>query len=204
MIVDYFQIGAHIGNTANDHIFKQETIGKTYVLVEPVPYLFRKLEENYANKSRNNSITLLNLAVSNIDGQIKIYAPSEKNDYSGDLWWADQIASVNPEHIKDHHLNIIVDVMVVPCKKLNTIFAELGVESVGTLLIDTEGHDYDILMGLDLEHIKPENIIFENRHIEGFGRRGQRYAALLKKLCAAGYVVVSESDEDTHVRQLSK
>jgi hypothetical protein len=41
------QVGSHIGNTENDMIFNNINPDFEYILIEPVPYLFNQLKENY-------------------------------------------------------------------------------------------------------------------------------------------------------------
>jgi FkbM family methyltransferase len=98
------QIGAHVGDVPNDCLFKQDLSDKNIVLIEPIPYLFKKLVENYQTKNVKN-IVCLNLAVSNVDSQMKLYAPSEVNDFTKFHWCANQLASVNSEHIHAHQSN---------------------------------------------------------------------------------------------------
>jgi len=49
------QIGAHVGDTSNDKVFSISDSASKLILVEPVPYLFTKLKENYKKKSKKNS-----------------------------------------------------------------------------------------------------------------------------------------------------
>ena len=41
------QIGSHVGHTENDPIFKHIDKTTKLFLVEPVPYLFYQLQDNY-------------------------------------------------------------------------------------------------------------------------------------------------------------
>ena len=115
------QVGSHIGNTENDYLYNNINLKFKYIMIEPVPYLFNKLKENY--KSYNN-IIFLNIAISNYDGIIDLYIPSEKNDFEKMVSWASQLASINQYHASTFVPNCIIDKICVECKTLNTLIKE--------------------------------------------------------------------------------
>jgi O-methyltransferase len=196
------QVGSHIGNTSNDYLFNKINPDFKYIMIEPVPYLFNMLKENY--KSYNN-ITFLNIAISNYDGVLDLYAPSEKNDFTNLVSWASQLASVNKDHIHTFVPNCIVDNIKVKCKTLNTLINEYNIKEIEYLYTDTEGHDYDILMNLNLSLIKPKNIIFENKHMDGPKHildinDCSKYLNLLNHFKEYKYFVKNQTLEDTHIK----
>lgn len=206
MKVDYLQVGSHIGNTDNDPVFKKITQGMNVILIEPMPTLFNKLVANYNDKVGNNNIEFLNIAVSTYDGMLDLYSyspPPKKYiweiDTNPNLRWVDQLASVNKYHIRDHNVSMYTSTSTVKCKTLNSIIRERNISSIGHLYTDTEGHDYDILMSLDLTIVKPENIIFENSHTDGTKIRGKNYDTLIKHFKNNGYCVVWETNLDTQL-----
>jgi FkbM family methyltransferase len=195
------QVGSHIGNTSNDFLYNNINSNFKYIMIEPVPYLFNQLKENY--KSYNN-ITFLNIAISNYDGFIDLYVPSEMNDFKKLVNWTNQLACTNKDHIKTFVPECIVDKINVECKTLNTIIKEYNIKEIEYLYTDTEGHDYDILMDLDLLLIRPKNIIFENKHMDGpklsFDiNNAQRYFNLLNHFNEFGYDIEKQTSEDTHI-----
>ena len=200
MHVDYFQIGAHVGPSTQDILFKMDIKHKTLVLIEPVPYLFNKLKENYTQKCNNNTIFFKDIAVSNKDGVIQLYVPSPNNNWSLNPPWASQLASVNEDHIRKHLPNLIVDMVQIPCYRLNTLINDMSIRTIDTLMIDTEGHDYDILMDFDLNILKPRTIIFENKHMDGTFRRGEKYNGLMQHFISNGYKKVEEDTENTTIK----
>ena len=62
------------------------------------------------------------------------------------------------------------------------LLAKYKIEKLDFLMIDTEGHDYEILKTLDLDHYRPEVIIFENNHLSK-----SDYQAALDQLTTKGY-----------------
>lgn len=197
--VYFFQIGSHTGNTSNDLIYHLPLKNKNIILIEPVPHIYEKLKLNYEDKAKENNIMFLNIAISNKDGFLKLYTPSLSNNFDTLPTWADQLSSVNKNHINTHSKEIIVDEIDVPCNRLNTIISNLGIKYIEYLLVDTEGHDFEILMDLDFSLLKPKNIIFENYHIDGFFTKNIRYNILITYLLSNGYEIKCENNEDTHV-----
>jgi hypothetical protein len=73
----------------------------------------------------------------------------------------------------------------------------MEIKSIENLLIDTEGHDYEILMDLNLDKIKPKKIIFEIKHMEGvMVMRGPRHQTLMNRLLNYGYRIVHDNEHD--------
>jgi FkbM family methyltransferase len=200
MHVDYFQVGAHIGPSKEDGLFNINLENKTLILIEPVPYLFRQLKEKYSEKAKINNIFFKDIAISNKDSIIQLYTPSPTNDWSRNPSWASQLTSVNENHIRMHIPHLLVDTINVPCYRLNTIIKDMNISSIDNLLVDTEGHDYDILMDLDLSILKPKNITFEHSHMDGFFIKGERYNKILEHFIMNGYVKVKEDTYDTTIK----
>jgi hypothetical protein len=208
MHIDYFQVGSHIGNTKNDPVFNKVTSGMNVILIEPMPELFNKLVVNYSYKTHNNNIKFMNIAVSNHDGVLDLYKypPPPKFPWLSTKKqpeWTDQLTSVNKEHLAMHGLaNSPINKVTVRCKTLNTIISENNITSIDNLFTDTEGHDYDILMHMDLSIVKPKNILFESIHTDGSQKRGANYRSLLNKFTNNGYTIISENGADTLVSLL--
>ena len=200
MHIDYFQIGAHVGPSKEDMLFSSISENKTIVLIEPVPYLFNKLKENYAEKCKNNTVIFKDIAVSNTDGIIKLYVPSPHNTWSLNPPWANQLASINEHHIRKHLPYLLVDMLNIPCYRLNTIIKDMNISSIDNLLVDTEGHDYDILMDLDLTNIKPKVITFEYIHMDDTFIKGDKYNKLMSHFISNGYILVSEDSQNTTIK----
>ena len=69
-----------------------------------------------------------------------------------------------------------------------------------SLVIDTEGHDFEILNDLDLNLLRPKKIIFEHKHMEGTNKIvGEKYDTILNKLFSFGYVKTHMDTEDTYL-----
>lgn len=202
--VDFLQIGSHIGNSKNDKLYHQEFSNKNLILIEPIPFLFEILVHNYKVKSKTflNNCILLNVAVSNKEGTLDLYVPSQKNNLNQLPEWISQLGSIHKNHINatyDKADSVLMEKITVPCFRLNSIIDKYKIKTIDYLLVDTEGHDFDILMDLDLDIIKPNKICFENTHTDGSLTRGNNYIKLLQKLFKYGYKIIQEDNEDTIV-----
>jgi FkbM family methyltransferase len=199
--VNYLQIGSNIGNTNSDMLFSKDIINKNLILIEPVPYLFQKLVDNYKERHSNNYIILLNIAISNKDDMLELYVPSLNNNLANLPSWITELSSTNKDHIYNHTSqnfpNLIVDKISVPSLSLNSLIKIYKIKEIDYLIVDTEGHDYYILMDLDLNIIKPNKIRFENRHMDDTHTRGKKYIELVEHLCKYGYKLIEETNEDT-------
>ena len=83
---------------------------------------------------------------------------------------------------------------------MNQIIEEYGISELKSLVIDTEGHDFEILNGLNLNVLKPKKIIFEHKHIEGTNKTvGEKYNIILNKLFSFGYIKTHMDTEDTYL-----
>jgi FkbM family methyltransferase len=194
------QIGSHIGDTARDPIFNIVNNNTKLILVEPVPFLFEQLKNNYNNKFKNNNnITFINKAASNFIGEIEMTIPSEKNDFSKLPPWASQLASVNSDHATGHIRDLLVEKIRVQTTTINEIVKEHNIKEIDLLHTDTEGHDHTILMNYNFE-IKPTIIMFEHKHMDGLFTKGTKYDELSNKLVSLGYTQIGQNDEDTTFR----
>jgi FkbM family methyltransferase len=202
--IDYFQIGSHIGNTANDPIYSLEMKNKNIILVEPVPFLYKILKHNYKDRIMMNEIDYLNIAISDYNGYISLFAPSENNDFNKYPFFLNQMASTTDKYIQKFKFNerfpdFKFEKISVPCRHFNDIIVDRGITSIGHLIIDTEGHDYIILMSIDFNLIKPNMITFENCYVDDDNTSKTKYNKLLEHLTGFGYKIIKEDNEDTTV-----
>ncbi len=191
------QIGSHIGNTCNDPIFNIVDNNTKLILVEPVPFLFEQLKNNYNKRFVNNkNIIFINKAVSNFIGTIDMTIPSEKNDFSKLPFWASQLSSVNSDHATGHISTLLVEKINVKTTTIDEIIKEYNIKEIDLLHTDTEGHDYIILMNYSFK-IKPKKIMFEHKHMDGLFTTGIKFDELSNRLLSFGYKKIEQNSEDT-------
>jgi FkbM family methyltransferase len=159
------QIGANDG-TAGDPLAKG--FRKTRwsgLLVEPVPYLYEMLVARYRDRP---GIQMECAAISTRDGEAPLYRLRSIPGQTPE--WFNQLASLDREVLLKHRSSIpeIDSLLVeerVPTVRLDTLLARHGISRIDLLVIDTEGHDFEILRTLDLTRFKPTLLMFEHQHL---------------------------------------
>ena len=167
-------IGANDG-PAGDPVFHllQNRPGWHGTFVEPVPYLFEKLRNNYGASER---FSFVNAAVSRKTGKEKFYfvSPAAWREIPELPSWVEQLGSFNRGHIGslfEGRLEPFIAEIIVPTLTLDELLSRTAQKRVDLLVIDTEGHDWEILQQLDLNEWKPEVIVFENCAISDEDKR---------------------------------
>lgn len=164
----FIQVGSHDGVTfdpINEFVLKYNWNG---ILVEPITDYFELLVENY--KGHDNLI-FENSGVSSNAGVVEIkYFPKKyaskyvKSKISEAVMGS---AGINFEynkkrgkicgHIKTQSVKLVTISDLVKKHKLS---------HVDLLQIDAEGHDFEVIKGIDFKNISPDFIHFENNKID--------------------------------------
>lgn len=167
-------IGANDGPTADPAFpLLQKRPNWQGTFVEPVPYLFKKLKKSYGDTDR---FAFVNAAVSNKSSEEKFYfvSPAARTEHPELPSWVEQLGSFDRSLIAGHfngRLEPYITEIVVPTITLDELFSRTTQKRVDLLVIDTEGHDWEILKQLDLTKWKPLVIIFENCAISESDKR---------------------------------
>lgn len=173
------QIGSNDGKTGDPiyDLINANIKWKGY-FIEPVPYLFRELKNNY---SENERFKFFNVAIN--DGTIQdfFYVDEKAKDNLKSLprYW-NQLGSFNRTHILKH-LDGILEPYIITVKikgiTLHNFLRANYIQNIGLLHIDAEGHDWEILKQLNLNEVIPKIILIEHKHLEYLEKK-----ALLEKL----------------------
>ncbi len=132
--------------------------GWTGVMVEPQPAVFARLRETVGDRP---GIRFVNAAVAAKKGTVPFFAPED--DTLGSLAEIEGAERVEVEAIT---------------------FADLGLDRLDLLLIDTEGHDWVVLQQVDL---RPRLIVYEHYHLGPADRQAAR-----DHLTGRGYELLEE------------
>jgi FkbM family methyltransferase len=161
------------------------------VMVEPVPYVFDRLRRNYEAYGR---IALENVAVGDEDGRLPFYhlvkpAPHELESLPD---WYDGVGSFSREAVAGHvtHIPDIEERIVrreVQVVTFDSLCRRNHASHVDLLLIDTEGHDWEILRSIDFARWRPRLVIYEHYHLSPVAR-----AAAREHLALVGYETMEE------------
>jgi FkbM family methyltransferase len=187
----FVEIGSNDGDQ-HDHL-RPFIVSRPWrgIMVEPVPYVFDRLRKNYEAYGR---IALENVAVGDTDGQLPFYHLVEPSpeDLGSLPDWYDGVGSFSREavaghvtHIPDIEKRIVQrDVQVVT---FDTLCRRSYIARVDLLLIDTEGHDWEILGSVDFGRWRPRVVIYEHYHLSREARRAAR-----EHLRQVGYETMEE------------
>jgi FkbM family methyltransferase len=176
-------VGAHDGSLREELIRQASAYGKV-LLIEPVPFLFARLQSRYENTP---NVILRNLVVCPHDGEIDFTAPKETATKI--VNYGDQLGSLVAGHAVRHDAQLAQHVETIRTRA--STFANLikteGISSIDTLFTDTEGMDTDIIPTFPFASLVPKRIIFEFKHADGTFRVGKKLAHLLILLDGLGY-----------------
>ncbi len=202
----FIQVGANDGVTGDDlrkYILQYKWHG---VLVEPVPYVFERLKNNYKGVE---NLEFLNCAIGIETATSKFYSISETDSNGQNLFDAyadfkiDQLSSFNKETILKHEYmhpdfkNLIVETEI-PTLGINELLFKYPNQTIDLLQIDIEGFDFELLDALDLGNKAPGILIFEHQHMPE-----SKYREILRKLKSYHYQFYKSNWDTISVRKES-
>ncbi len=139
------------------------------VMVEPVPYLCERLRHNYAAEA--DRVAIENAAIDSGGGRRPFYylrPESERHDLPH---WYHGLGSFDRRHLlesaggdRDAIERLIVEAEVA-CLSLAELCSKHGIDRLDLLLIDAEGHDWEILRSVDFGDIHPRLLVFEHHNL---------------------------------------
>ena len=165
-----------------DHGTRARDPGWRGILVEPLPHVFARLEANLGGRA---GIVCENVAIADRDGTLPFFhAPDD-----GRLKFADLLGSLSRATLEAHaeHLEGEIAQTTVPTLTFDSLCARHAVDALDLLVIDTEGHDWEILRTVDLPRYAPRLIVYEHFHLVPGDR-----AAARAHLEAHGYATLEE------------
>ena len=174
----FVEIGANDGQE-HDHLHRLVLDGHWRgIMVEPVPYVFERLKATYGAVPR---LVLENVAVADRDGRMAFHhvAEAPPGDDEGLPPWYHALGSFSREAVMRHageipDLERRLVTTEVPCVTFASLCARHDVQRVDLVLLDTEGHDYEILRSSDLPRWRPRLVIYEHFHLGPQDRRDCR------------------------------
>ena len=176
------QIGANDGAAGDPLADAFRRTKWSGLLVEPVPHLAERLAARYADRK---DVRVVQAAISVRDGETSLYRlrtiPGQTPE------WHDHLATLDREVLlKQRGAIPNIDALIiqerVPTLRLETLLAEEAVTRVDLLVIDTEGHDFEILRAFDFDRYQPLLLMFEHQHL-----RAEEKAAAYAVLHARSY-----------------
>jgi FkbM family methyltransferase len=146
----FVEVGANNGFYGSNS-FPFVARGWRSLLIEPHPTAFARLQKLHAGKRRT---MCLNVACGDKAGEFPLYL-AINDDTSRATLCTDDTAVFQRVRSKDYKM--------VRVERLETVLAAHGIqENFGILSIDTQGMDYEVLLGLDLNRWSPRLIVTED------------------------------------------
>lgn len=160
------QIGSNDGKTGDPlHDWLKKKKGWSAVFVEPVPFLFKRLQQTYSGESR---FAFENTVINDGSDVSFFWASPDARAALSDLpaWW-DQLGGLSREHIINHipELEPFIESATLSGISLTNLFERHAIDNIDLLHIDTEGADYKILSQLNLIRFRPRVILYERKHL---------------------------------------
>ncbi|WP_072090216.1 FkbM family methyltransferase [Candidatus Pelagibacter communis] len=181
-------IGAHFGVWLKDQI--NSVNNEKILLVEPVPYNYNRLKEDFKN---NKNIHICTNAVFSENKIRKFYYVNENSIPKLGKHWASGIGSFNKNHILEHktkrfkiedHDIVEIDIEFIT---FDSLIKKYLIKSIDRLQIDVEGAEYEILKSIDFKAIEIKSIQFESKHFDGTFKEGPKLEEIKQKLKSEGY-----------------
>jgi FkbM family methyltransferase len=195
----FVEIGANDGEQ-HDHLRPYLLRGNWRgVMVEPVPYVFERLRRNYAGVE---GVEFENAAIAVSDGRLPFFhlRDADAGERAELPDWYDGVGSFSREAILTHSPQMpdiaerIVEVEV-PALRFATLCDRHGIERPDLVVIDTEGHDWEIVRTIDLAARGPRMLVYEHFHLTPGDR-----AACRGHLEEAGYETMEEGFDTVCLR----
>ena len=181
-------IGAHSGIHLKNLI--SEYKNQEILLVEPVPYNYQILENEYKNQE---NISICRNAL--IDKSKKDFFHYVKKDSITKLGkhWASQIGSFDKNHILNHKNKRFdikeddIETIQIEFITFDDLIQKYSIKSIDKLQIDVEGAEYKIMNSINFQKIEINKILFESKHFDGTFVEGKKLQEIEEKLKSNGY-----------------
>lgn len=194
MFYNIVQIGAFVGKDEVHDILTKET-NATAILIEPVPWFYDKLMENYSTISNSNRITFSSDVINLYDGVCEFHCMENidyKFNYQTEKNWGPEISGTSMVLIKEHEQYLDGQSFQYRTLNLNCIspksfIKKHNITGIEFLKIDAEGMDFDLITNWPFDTIKPKYLQFEICHLDGHVNQKTKLNPLNSFLNKMGY-----------------
>jgi len=186
------QVGANDGQRHDSLNPFIQRFGWRGLLLEPLPDIFVSLRNTYSNK---NNVTLVNAALCDCDGAMTFYRVRPD---PGIPDFCNELGSFHLDVVMKHasafpQISEYIVEEKVRAISFPTLIRDYGVERIEGMVIDTEGHDYEILKLIDFQSFHPKLLIYEHAHLSNEDRD-----AAVRLLTGVGYKVFPIKKRDAN------
>jgi FkbM family methyltransferase len=157
------QVGAYLSD--GDDPLEMIAGERRAILVEPQPAAVAALRQRYAG---DPSVEVVQAAVSSSDGRRAFFVVA--NDDGALPKWTQQLASFYRSHIEAFEKDapgICARVRETSVEVLSftTLSRRLGLDRLDLLMLDTEGHDFELLKAFPFAVMRPAIVCYEYIHL---------------------------------------
>ena len=190
-------IGAHFGVWLDEEI--SNYTDQNILLVEPVPYNLKILEEKYL-PSKN--IKICKNAVFSKNKTEKFYFVKENSIHKLGKHWASGIGSFDKNHILNHRSKRFaikdddIEKIKIEFITFDKLVDEYLIRSIDKLQIDIEGAEYEVLSSINYKKININKILFESKHFDGTFKAGKKLQEIKEKLVLENYKLTQLDKEN--------
>ena len=179
-----------VKNQSLERFVTQPIVWCRTVAVEPVPYNYQILENDYKN---NEKIFISRNAIFDEAKKDNFYHVKKESIKKLGKHWASQIGSFDKNHILNHKNKRFdikdddIQITEVEFITFQDLVKKYSINSINKLQIDVEGAEYKIMNSIDYNKIKIKNIFFESKHFDGTFTEGEKLKKIKDKLILNGY-----------------
>jgi FkbM family methyltransferase len=138
----------------------------TGLMIEPIPYVYEMLQRNFSDASR---FELVQSCVGAAPGEATFFFVDPGAEKLLELpEWYDRIGGLSREHLIKHLGDRVQDYIIeltLDVHPLSKILQQRNRTTFEFLHIDVEGHDFEVIKGLDWASQRPLAIMAEQKHI---------------------------------------
>lgn len=182
----FLDIGAHDGMSFSNTYFFEKELAWKGICVEPLPHLFKKLEE-----CRN--CICINACIASVESSLPFLHVDGCDEMLSGLW-----STYDPRALQTV-MNDIADfggelkIIQVPCVRLDSVLKRYGVNHIDFLSLDTEGNELEILKTIDFSAVTIDVITVENNYEEAY---------IYEYLTSHGFIFVMRLHvDDVYIRE---
>lgn len=187
----FVQVGSNDGDQL-DHLQRAILSSQWHgIMIEPVPYVFARLEKNYGHLQ--SRITLRNLAIAPEAGSMPFWHLRQDDTSAALPRWYDALGSFRKDVVLKHERYIPDIRQRLTCSEVKTqtfsgLCEQECIEQVDLIQMDTEGFDFEIIKLIDLDLYRPRLVIYEHHHFDSATK-----AECEAHMRARGYVLLREA-----------
>jgi FkbM family methyltransferase len=184
--ITFVNIGSNDGLTNNPLAEFIATHNWRGIMVEPVGYVFQRLEKNYAGK---RGIILVNAAVSDHSGTGEFWR-LDRNSVLSPVY--DKLGSLDKKQLENHNVagkDKFISSEQVKLTTLAELLEKNNIRNPDVVVIDAEGHDGVIVRQIDFT-VPPKLIVFEHSHL-----KNEEKESIYSKLREHGYDILPEGED---------